>query len=316
MTRPGGSTPTRGADGREDDVLQRIARAVGGRAAGPGEVFIGDDAAVLRPLVGQAVISVDTAVWGVHLDADLFTLTDLGYKAVTAAMSDLAAMGARPRAILVAVTAPAGTDLEALHAGVGEASAQLGCPVVGGDVSRGCDVAVAVTVLGECPGGGAVLRSGARPGDEILLTAPVGASAAGLRRRRAGASLDDPLVVRHRRPQPRLLEGLAARAAGAHAMMDISDGLALDLHRLADASACGFALDEIPTARGATAAEARAGGEDYELLMVCAEGSALASAFAARGLAEPLRIGRILAQPGRRTLRGRPLGREGFQHDL
>ena len=77
MTRPGGSTPTRGADGREDDVLQRIARAIGGRTPVPGEVHIGDDAAVLRPLVGQAVISVDTAVWGVHLDADLFTLTDL-----------------------------------------------------------------------------------------------------------------------------------------------------------------------------------------------------------------------------------------------
>ncbi len=296
--------------------MQRIARAIGGRTPVPGEVHIGDDAAVLRPLVGQAVISVDTAVWGVHLDADLFTLTDLGYKAVAAAMSDLAAMGARPRAILVAVTAPAGTDLEALHAGVGAAAAQLGCPVVGGDLSRGRDVAVAVTVLGECPGGGAVLRSGARPGDEIWLTAPVGASAAGLRRRRAGAPSDDPLVIRHRRPQPRLLEGLAAREAGAHAMMDISDGLALDLHRLADASACGFALDEIPASPGATAVEARAGGEDYELLMVCADGSALQTAFAARGLAAPLRIGRIVAEHEHRTLGGQPLDREGFQHDF
>ncbi len=316
MIPPDGSTPTRGTVGREDDVLQRIAQVTGLRTARGDEVHIGDDAAVLAPVVGQAIVSVDTAVLGVHLDAELFSLEDLGYKSVAAAMSDLAAMGAWPRAILVAVTAPPGTDLVALHRGVGEAARDLGCPVVGGDLSRGSDVAVAVTVLGECPSGGAVLRSGARPGDEIVVTGALGGSAAGLRRRRAGAALDDPLVRAHRRPHPRLVEGVVARQAGVHAMMDISDGLALDLHRLADASGVGFELTELPVSEGATPEEARGGGEDYELLLTTSDAEALRVAFAARGCAAPLGIGRVVVDPATRTLGGRPLGREGFQHAL
>ena len=87
------------------------------------------------------------------------------------------------------------------------------------------------------------------PGDELLVTGPLGRSAAGLRRRRAGASLTDELVVAHRRPWPRLDEGMAARGAGVHAMMDLSDGLGLDLHRFADASGVGFELDDCRSPR-------------------------------------------------------------------
>ena len=196
---------------REDAVLERIAAIVGRRNIPPGEVHVGDDAAVLLPIVGETLVSTDVAVLGVHLDPALFPLEDLGFKAVASAVSDLAAMGGRPRAAVVAVSSPPGTDLEELHRGIADAAAMTNCPIVGGDLTRAHDVSVAVTVLGETPGRGSILRSGAQPGDVILVTGPLGRSAAGLRRRRAGAPLDDPLVVAHRRPWPRLAEGIAAR---------------------------------------------------------------------------------------------------------
>ena len=197
----------------EDDVIKRISAILGRGPIPRGERHIGDDAAVLSPFVGQALISTDVAVLGVHLDGSIFPLEDLGFKAVASAVSDLAAMGGRPKGAVVAVSSPPGTDLEELHRGISDAAVITSCPIVGGDLTRGNDVSVAVTVFGECPGKGAVLRSGARPGEKILVTGPLGRSSAGLRRRRAGASLQDELVVAHRRPWPRLAEGIAAFAA-------------------------------------------------------------------------------------------------------
>ena len=301
---------------REDDVIERIAQIVGQSNIPKGERHIGDDAAVLAPFVGQAVISTDVAVLGVHLDTELFPLEDLGFKAVAAAVSDLAAMGARVRAAVVAVTAPPGTDLEELHRGMADASIVTNCPIVGGDLAQGRDVSVAVTVVGECPGRGAVYRNGAKAGDEILVTGPLGRSSAGLRRRREGAPLSDELVVAHRRPWPRLSEGMAARGAGAHAMMDLSDGIGLDLHRLCDASNVGFALRDVPVADGATYEEAVAGGEDYELLITTDDAARLRLIFVDRGLREPITIGTIVEDRSSRTLRGEDFERRGWQHQL
>lgn len=316
VTRNDPPVPDKDTVRREDAVLERIAAIVGRRKTPPGEVHVGDDAAVLAPFVGESIVSTDVAVWGVHLDSALYPLEDLGFKAVTAAVSDLAAMGARPRACVVAVTAPAGTDLEELHRGIADAASITDCPVVGGDLSSSPTVSVAVTVLGDAPGRGSVLRRGARPGDTLLVTGPLGRSAAGARRRRDGAPLDDPLVVAHRRPWPRVREGIAARHARASAMIDLSDGLALDAHRLASASGVGFELDEVPTAAGATDAEALGGGEDYELLIATGDPDRLFAIFASRGLATPLPIGRVVADVRRRTLRGRDLPPEGFQHEI
>lgn len=299
---------------REDDVIERIAAIVGQRNIPARERHIGDDAAVLAPFAGEVVISTDVAVLGVHLDGDLFSLEDLGFRAVAAAVSDLAAMGARARGCVVAVSAPAGTDLEELHRGMADAATLTNCPIVGGDLSSGRDVTVAVTVVGECPGGGAVLRRGAMPGDELLVTGPLGRSSAGLRRRREGASLDDELVVAHRRPWPRLSEGQAARGAGAHAMMDLSDGLGLDLHRMADASGVGFELVDVPVALGATFDEAVSGGEDYELLIATNDPSRLRMVFLDRGLRSPRTIGTVVANPTERTLHGAAFERRGWQH--
>ena len=301
---------------REDDVLERIAAIVGRRTVPSGEVHVGDDAAVLAPFVGQALISTDVAVLGVHLDEALFPLEDLGFKAVAAAVSDLAAMGGRPRAAVVAVSSPPGTDLEELHRGIADAATITNCPIVGGDLTRSKDVSVAVTVMGECPDRGAVLRSGAKSGDEILVTGPLGTSAAGLRRRRAGAALNDELVVVHRRPWPRIDEGIAARNAGAHAMMDLSDGLGIDLHRLADASQVGFELTHVPVAEGATLEEATSGGEDYELLIITNDSARLRMIFIDRGLRAPLTIGTINRDVNVRVCDGEVFERRGWQHQL
>ncbi len=158
----------------------------------------------------------------------------------------------------------------------------------------------------------------------MLVTGPCGGSAAGLRVLRAaggrrhadGAEADLPRA--YRRPVARLREGQAARRAGAHAMIDVSDGLALDLHRLADASRVGFDLGSVPVAPGATLDEALGGGEDYELVVTVDHGriEALWSAFAAGGLRPPLRLGVLTGDPEVRRLGAEPVDRVGWQHRL
>lgn len=301
---------------REDNVLERIAQIVGQRNIPAGEVHIGDDAAVLSPFLGQVVVSTDVAVYGIHLDIKHFSLEDLGFKAVTSALSDLAAMGAHPRGLTVAVSAPPGTDLEQLHRGIALASEATGCPVIGGDLSSATDTSVAVSVFGEVPLGEAVLRSGAKDGDEIFVTGVLGRASAGLRLRRGGASLDNELVAAQRRPLARINEGIAARESGVSAMMDLSDGIGLDLHRLATAAKVGFALRHVPIADGATLQEAMSGGEDYELLITTSNPEKLLATFLERGLRAPISIGTIVSDSESRTLEDQPIEKLGWQHQL
>jgi thiamine-monophosphate kinase len=306
----------------EDAVVARIAAALAatsGRAPA-GEVWIGDDAAVVGAPGGPLVLATDACVAGVHADLALVGVDDLGWKALTATISDIAAVGARPCHSVVAVCAPRGTDVDRLMAGVGAAAARWRCPVVGGDVTTAGQVVVSVTATGVLEGPQPpVLRSGASAGDCLVVTGPLGGSAAGLRVLRGGGPSgehDAALVASHRRPLARLAEGAAAREAGATAMMDVSDGLALDAHRLATASDVGFALDAIPVAPGATEEEALGGGEDYELLIAVDDPERLAAAFAASGLRPPVLLGRCTRDPTERTFRGRPLAPAGYQHAL
>jgi thiamine-monophosphate kinase len=296
-----------------------------------------DDAAVVEfPGGGPLVASVDSVVEGVHVDLSISSPADVGWKALMGALSDLAAVGAAPVGALVALCVPGGSgqgDLAlAVMVGVAEAAAAGGCPVLGGDVSEAGELTVAVTVLGTTETGGRppVGRAGGRPGDIVLVTGPCGASAAGLRgllRARGGAAPeeepeetekteDDRLAEAHRRPVARLREGALARAAGARAMIDVSDGLALDLHRLADASGVGFRLDTVPVAPGATEDEALGGGEDYELLIAIGpdDAHALGDRCVAEGLRRPVEAGVLVENVSVRTLRGRPLERMGWQH--
>lgn len=322
-------------------MVARIALALT-RASGPppaGSVWIGDDAAVVAPVGGAWLLATDAAVAGVHADLSLVGLDDLAWKALTATVSDLGAMGGRPCYALVTACLPPGTDADLLATGLAEASARWDCPVVGGDVTAAGQVMVSVAAAGTLEGPApAVTRSGASPGDALVVTGPLGGSAAGLRLLRAGVAggtggpaagrtgqgdarrdaqgAAGTLVAAHRRPLARLREGAVAREAGATAMIDVSDGLSLDLHRLADASGVGFDLDTVPVAEGATEAEALGGGEDYELVIATADPAALSKAFDEAGLRPPIVIGSCTPEPAGRRLRGVPLPRTGWQHPM
>jgi thiamine-monophosphate kinase len=304
----------------EDETLQSIRGLLGNGI----ELFgLRDDAGVLElPAGGSLVVSVDSVVEGVHVDRAFCRPSDIGWKALMRALSDLAAMGATPLGALIALCVPAGAGEGELALGVmrgvAEASEASGCAVVGGDVSSAAELVVAVTVLGTAEGGaGPVSRSGAGAGDVLLVTGPCGGSAAGLRELRAGVEGADRRLA-YRRPVARLAEGSVARRCGAHAIIDVSDGLALDLHRLADASGVGFVLDGVPVAAGATLDEALGGGEDYELAIAMAEADldALERAFDSAGLGEPLRIGSAVSDPDLRLLGTSELERLGWQHRL
>jgi thiamine-monophosphate kinase len=245
------------------------------------------------------------------------------------ALSDLAAMGARPLGALVALCVPRARvngepergDLAlGVMEGVAEASDASACPVIGGDVSSAAVLVVSVTVVGTVDGGVPVSRSGATPGDIVMVTGPCGASAAGLRVLRSAMGVGEmsALAAAHRRPVARLSEGIAARTAGVHALMDVSDGLALDLHRMAAASGVGLELDNVPVARGATLEEAVGGGEDYELIMAVAPGGVreLEDRFAGAGLRAPLAMGVVTGLAGQRDLNGQALEPLGWQHRI
>jgi len=305
--------------------------------APPGELWLGDDAAVVPAPAGALVLATDAAVEGVHGDLRLMGLDDFGWKALTAAVSDLAAMGSRPVCSLVTYCSPPGVDFGLVTRGIAQAAARYRCPVVGGDVTLADQLVVSVSVVGRLEGGSAVARAGARPGDAIFLTGPCGGSAAGLRllRREAGgygpgspgsggpegdAALPEGIAGAlrraHRRPTARIAEGEAARRSGATAMMDVSDGLALDLHRLALASGVGLRLSAVPRLPGATEDEALHGGEDFELVIATPDPAALLSAFRAEGLDLPLEVGRCTGDPAERDLRGHPLSIDGWQHPV
>jgi thiamine-monophosphate kinase len=234
----------------EDDLVAAIAAVAGGGGAGV-TVGIGDDAAVLA---GGVVASTDILVDGVHFHSSRLSAREIGHRAAAASLSDLAAMGAEPFCLLAAFGLPRGFEgARDLAAGMAEHAV----PLAGGDLSRSDQLLISATAIGraERP----VLRSGGRPGDVLVVTGTLGGQAAGGYRARV---------------TPRLAEGRAL-AEVATAMLDISDGIATDVGRLAAASGTGAVveLERLPRAAGATVEQAAAGGEDYELLAAVPEGA-------------------------------------------
>jgi thiamine-monophosphate kinase len=221
------------------------------------------------------VVTQDTLAEGVHFSRDWISWRDLGYKAAAVNLSDLAAMGAEPEALLVSLVLPPDTEATAI-AELYEGLNEPGVPVAGGDTTRAEALALAVTAVGRServPG-----RAGARPGDVVVVTGPLGGAAAGLHVLREGMNGFDELVERHRRPPLRLAEGRRL-AAVAHAMVDVSDGIGGDAARIAERSGCRIVLepDRVPRApRSDEVADLPfwTMGEDYELLAaVSAEGA-------------------------------------------
>jgi thiamine-monophosphate kinase len=289
------------------------------------QIWIGDDAAVLPGgSGGHALLAADTVVAGVHADLTLTGLDDLGWKAMTAALSDLAAMGGEPGYSIVTVAAPAGTDLDLLYEGLEAAASTYQCPIVGGDLTGATILVVTVAVTGGCDGH-PVLRRGARSGDAIWVSRPLGAAAAGLRWLRAqaageiGPSSTDELIRRtlvdaHARPRPEFAAGRAARLGGARAMIDVSDGLAADVGHIAAESGVGIELDSVPVAAGAVLDDAMNGGDDYALLFCAPDPGRIDAAF--EGLPAPIRIGICTTDGATMTLAGRPFRPTGWEHQF
>jgi thiamine-monophosphate kinase len=283
---PGRETPI---ELTEDELVEAIARVLSGDEPGV-LVGIGDDAAVLEPRGGDLVFTTDLLVEGIHFERGSSSARDLGAKAVTVNVSDVAAMGASPRYAIAAIGVP--EDVEAawvieLTGGMREACAEYALALVGGDTNRAELIVLSVAVVGEVAPRRAVTRSGARPGDRIVVTGSLGAAAGGLAISKAppeeaAAALSEPwgreLSEALARPVARVGEAEILARTGATAMMDLSDGLAIDLPRLCRSSGVGarVALGKVPVAdaleRGAGALGVEAlplalsGGEDYELL--------------------------------------------------
>lgn len=270
----------------EGQVLGRILAQLGPSAAlvGPG-----DDAAVIAAPDGAIVATTDTLVHGPDFRLAWSSGFDLGWKSAAVNLADIAAMGARPTALLVALAMPNDTPVsfvEQLAAGLRAACEFLapGCAVEGGDLTVSDTLTIAVTALGSLEGRAPVLRSGARVGDVVAIAGELGQAARGLgilfdrftdaegtpipldRQLVDGAS-DDPDVRAVRaqlRPEPPISSGADAAEHGAGAMMDVSDGLILDATRMADAS--GVTIDLTSAELGPQIGSALAGGEDHALL--------------------------------------------------
>ena len=275
----------------EDELITAIGRELSG--TGPDVLVpVGDDAAVVRGGTGDLVLTTDALVEGTHFDRATSTPRDIGYKAIAVSLSDITAMAGSPRYALCALTlsddVDAGWAME-LFGGMREASDEFACTLVGGNLARGSEVTVVITVTGEVAPGAAVRRSGAEPGDLVVVTGALGGAAAGRRLARRGAPwTEDELdaIHRHERPVPRVGEAPVLARNGVTAMIDVSDGLTRDLVRICEASGVGVRLDlaKVPAHPAAAEGEVLGGGEDYELLATMP--SAAAAAEAARELAE------------------------------
>lgn len=299
---------TVGAAG-EAAVLSEIFRTI--RASAPdvsSDVILGpgDDAALLR-VPGILAVTTDAMVEGIDFRLDWSTGYQLGWKLAATNLSDIAAMGARPVALTVVVCAPTATPVELLREvtrGLCDAATQLapGCSLVGGDLSQGADLSFAVTALGSLERGTGVSRTGARAGDVVAYAGDLGLAGAGLRLLHAqcgdGCSPEQlatlwsshPEEMRaHLQPSPPIALGPAAQQAGATAMMDVSDGLALDAARLGSASCVTLHLTTQLLPRSTELVsldDILFGGEDHGLLATFPPDAALPAGFAIIGAVE------------------------------
>lgn len=251
--------------GGEFDAIRRMLERWGPRAR-----RIGDDAAVITTLGDRAfVVSTDTSVENVHFRREWLTPEEIGYRAATAALSDLAAMGAKPLGLLAAISLPMEwrSSLDAIGDGIGDAAAFAEAPIIGGDMSSASELSITTTVLGTARD--VLFRTASRPGDRVYVTGALGGSLAALRALQAGREPDPAHRARFAHPIPRILESIWLSEHGATAAVDISDGLAADLGHLAAASRVRITidLDKVPRVEGVSPADAAASGEEYELVV-------------------------------------------------
>ncbi|MDE3128338.1 MAG: thiamine-phosphate kinase, partial [Gemmatimonadota bacterium] len=282
--------------GVEFDTIRQLLAQWGPHAAGAG-----DDAAMLDVPAGeQLAVSVDTSVENVHFRRAWLTPAEIGARAVTAALSDLAAMGAAPLGVLVALALPETwrDRLVGLAEGIGLAVSAAETRIVGGNLSAASELSITTTVLGHT--GAPLRRDRARAGDAVYVTGRLGGPGAALQALLAGRTPEPGHRERFAHPAARIAEARWLAGAGVVAAIDVSDGLLADAGHLAAASGVGLELDlaAIPLVEGAAARDALASGEEYELL-VAASGPLDARAFAGRFGIPLTAVGRAVAEhPG------------------
>ncbi|HTH10222.1 MAG TPA: thiamine-phosphate kinase [Acidovorax sp.] len=315
--------------GEFDLIAHYFTRPV--RPGGAAVLGVGDDCALLAPSPGmQLAISSDMLVEGRHFFADVDPEA-LGHKALAVNLSDLAACGARPLAFTLALSLPRVHEpwLAGFARGMWQLADAHGCELVGGDTTQG-PLNICITVFGEVPSGQALLRSGARPGDDLYVSGTLGDARLALEAMQGHITLPAGVLARARqrleRPTPRVALGLQLRGIASSAM-DLSDGLVGDVSHILTASRVGVAIN-VDLATNLIASSAHpssgsspfdtelsrhcvlSGGDDYELAFTAptAQRSAVAAAAAASGTAVT-RIGTVLAEPGLRLVdgQGRPV---------
>ena len=304
--------------GENESLKRTIARL---NLASNALVGPGDDAAVLAAPDGRFVVTTDTMVENHDFKLDWSSAYDIGWKAVASNIADVAAMGAVPTSLVVALTVPGSTNihwLEGFADGLREACEALapGCGVVGGDLAASDQVLISVAAHGSLEGREPVLRSGAQVGDIVAVAGTLGRAACGLSLLSSGnqdaINAYDDLVNVQRRPQPPVSAGVEAAIAGATAMLDVSDGLAKDASRIARASGVTLQLDplqlqgfEAMIEEAARAIEADpkhwvlTGGEDHSLLATFPKDASLPRAFKPIGTVIPQTAAPVMlgAQP-------------------
>jgi thiamine-monophosphate kinase len=293
----------------ELEILERLRARVRLFPRSGVRLGIGDDCAIFSARAGEELlITTDLLLEGVHFERGSHPPATLGRKALARALSDIAAMGGRARFCLVSLAAPrwAGRRfIDGFFRGLLALASRYKVTLAGGDLTQSDALACDVVVCGAVERGGALTRSGARAGDLIYVSGALGGSALGLKTQRGAA------WRRHRTPEPRLELGACLRRLGATAAIDVSDGLALDLYRLAKASGLAASLHlPLPVFPGASLEEVLHGGEDYELLFTVPPGVRIPGAHAGVPLTP---IGRMRAgRPGALELFGRPLAPRGW----
>lgn len=331
----------------EDELIERIAERLRDVDVHRLAVGIGDDAAVWQPSSSnRSVITTDALVEGVHFPSAL-AAHHVGWRALASNLSDVAAMGARPVLATVALGFPPQTEpawILDCYQGIAALARRARCAIAGGDLTRAPAIVISITVVGEVRRTNLKTRAGARPGDIVAVTGPLGASAAGLRIARdhphfatdgdpstgwefAGDILVKLALDAFRQPSPRLAEGRWLGASRhVRAMMDLSDGLSTDLARMCAASGTGAALDEVPVHPAARrvgeitgddpAVWALGGGEDFELLVAIDRRAFrhLAGRFRVRFRRELLPVGCITADGGVRRADGTAVTPAGWDH--
>src|SRR5262245_48397415 len=258
---------------KERRLIQRIRRLTGSSRNPAVLRGIGDDCALLRLTPGnQLLVTTDLCIEDVHFRRAWHPPASVGHKCLTRGLSDIAAMGGKPAACFLSLGLPAKLPqswVDAFFNGLRRLARRYRVQLAGGDISSARQIVCDIVVAGEAPAGRAVLRSGARPGDRVYVTGKLGGSAAILKQLRAGERVKPTGAKPHFYPEPRIDVGYWLQRRGfAVAMIDLSDGLSVDLAHICEESGVSAVIDpaKLPVAHGSTLELALHGGEDYELL--------------------------------------------------